>query len=167
LLVAHAFATFGMTGLIWLVQGVQYPLFKEVGADAFQTYHEGHTRRITWIVLPLMTVEASTAVALWVLRPPGLSPMLLGAGAALVGWVWAATLWGAVGRHEVLSRGFDPTAHRSLLRINWTRTAAWTLRSGLCAHFLASSLAAPVETVPPMPVETLPGPGDHGTLGTP
>jgi hypothetical protein len=31
--------------------------------------------------------------------------------------------------HTRLARGFDPAAHRQLVRTNWLRTLAWTLRA--------------------------------------
>ena len=38
----QAAATFGMTGLIWLVQLVQYPAFARVGAAEFAAFHRHH-----------------------------------------------------------------------------------------------------------------------------
>ena len=61
MLIAHVGATLAMTGLIWLIQCVHYPLFAQVGAEAFQEYHARHTQWITPIVGPLMLVELGTA----------------------------------------------------------------------------------------------------------
>ena len=61
-LIAHVGATLAMTGLIWLIQCVHYPLFAQVGAEAFQDYHARHTQWITPIVGPLMLIELGTAV---------------------------------------------------------------------------------------------------------
>lgn len=55
---AHAGATWFMTGLIWFVQIVHYPLMGAVPGDAFRVYQELHQRRTTWIVGPVMLVEA-------------------------------------------------------------------------------------------------------------
>ena len=64
LLALHALATVTIAGLIWFVQLVHYPLFPLVGASDFVRYEREHTRRVTWIVAPLMILEAITAVAL-------------------------------------------------------------------------------------------------------
>lgn len=137
LLLAHAGATLAMTGLIWLVQVVQYPLFAQVGPEHFVAYHQGHTRQITWVVLPLMVLEAGTAAAL-VTAPPRSVPMgWLVLGLALVILIWAVTFFHSVPRHEVLSHGFDVDAHAQLVRGNWVRTGAWSLRSALCLFLLS------------------------------
>ena len=53
-----------MTGLIWFVQIVHYPLFLRVGADAFRTFSAEHQRRTTRVVAPLMLLEIATATGL-------------------------------------------------------------------------------------------------------
>ena len=45
LLAVHAAATWALVGLIWTVQLVHYPLFAQVGADTFRSYHARHTQR--------------------------------------------------------------------------------------------------------------------------
>jgi len=61
----HAGATWFMTGLIWFVQIVHYPLMGAVQADAFPAYEVAHQRRTTWVVGPVMLIEASCAVLLF------------------------------------------------------------------------------------------------------
>ena len=39
---AQAASTFAMTGIIWLVQLVQYPGFRRVGAAEFGEFHRHH-----------------------------------------------------------------------------------------------------------------------------
>ena len=62
LLLGQAAATLFMTGVIWIVQSVHYPLFALVGRDGFSEYAREHRRRITVIVGIVMPVEAVTAV---------------------------------------------------------------------------------------------------------
>ena len=64
ILLIHIFATLFMTGLIWFVQVVHYPLFGNVGDEQFKTYEELHQRLTTWVVVPAMLVEIATAVLL-------------------------------------------------------------------------------------------------------
>ena len=54
-----------LTGLIWTIQIVHYPLFEQVGEDRFVRYHERHMRRITWVAGPLMLIEAGSAALLF------------------------------------------------------------------------------------------------------
>ena len=120
-----------MTGLIWFVQLVHYPLFAAVGSHHFTAYEQRHTRRTTWVVGVFMPVEAATAAWLLLDRPVGSSASLVVGGAVLVAVLWVSTaLWQAP-LHGRLSRGFDSRLHRQLVRSNWLRTALWSLRSAL------------------------------------
>ncbi len=64
----HAAACWFLTGLVWFVQVVHYPLMGEAGTERFVRYEQLHQRRTTWIVAPAMTLEA--ALALWLLLEP-------------------------------------------------------------------------------------------------
>jgi hypothetical protein len=131
LLLIHAASTLCMTGLIWFVQVVHYPLFLMVGRQTFSSYAAQHVRRTAWVVAPLMLVEAGTAVALaWLL-----ATLLSSVGLLLLMLTWASTALLQVPCHRRLVLGFDrPTAER-LVRTNWLRTIAWSGR-GLIALLL-------------------------------
>ncbi len=127
LLAVHAAATWALVGLIWTVQLVHYPLFAQVGADAFRSYHARHTRQITWIVAPLMAVELLTAILLLVRGAR--EPWLLASFVPLA-FNWLATWRVQIPLHNRLAAGFDADVHRQLVATNWWRTAAWSLRGG-------------------------------------
>ena len=137
LLAAHAAATWALVGLIWTVQLVHYPLFAQVGAEAFRSYHARHIRQITWIVAPLMAVELLTAVLLVVrgAREPWLLASLVPLACN-----WLATWRVQIPLHDRLAAGFDTEVHRRLVASNWWRTAAWSIR-GACLLFGVSACA--------------------------
>ena len=137
-LLAHAAATWAMTGLIWFVQVVHYPLMGAVGASGFAAYHAAHSRLTTLVVGPLMLVEAACGVWIALERP---SPAAW-VGVALIAVVWGATFFVSVPRHNLLAAGFDAAVIDSLVATNWIRTIAWTARAGLAAWFLASVMRA-------------------------
>ena len=56
LLLACLASTLFMTGLIWFVQVVHYPLFDRVGAARFVPYHAAHSRRTSWVVAAPMAI---------------------------------------------------------------------------------------------------------------
>jgi hypothetical protein len=126
---AHIAATLYLTGLIWVIQVVHYPLMNRVPGDRFVVFHAEHARRISIVVILPMLVELVSAIALVVIRPPGVSVALLVAGVVLVGVVWLSTFALQVPLHRRLGRGFDTAAHRALVCGNWIRTVAWTLRA--------------------------------------
>ena len=131
LLWTQAFATLALVGLIWTIQLVHYPLMAEIRAG-FATYHSEHCRRITWIVAPLMGLEAVCAGLLWLDRPPAISAAAAALGAALVGVNWVVTALVSVPLHNRLGgRQPDADVIGRLVTTNWIRTLAWTARGPL------------------------------------
>lgn len=131
LLLVQLASTLAMTGVIWFVQVVHYPLFERVGATGFTRYAQSHSQLTTLVVGPLMLAEAFTALALVLRPPPAVPASWTWTGIALVFVVWGATASLSVPQHGVLAAGFDVGAHRMLVATNWVRTFAWTLRSAL------------------------------------
>lgn len=135
-LVVHAAATWALVGLIWTVQAVHYPLFAKVGREAFPAYHRAHLKQITFVVAPLMLVEALTGGWLVLDPPEGTCPPMPIVGAALLAVVWLSTAFVQVPYHRRLEAGFDDAAARALVKTNWIRTCAWTARGGLVLAWL-------------------------------
>lgn len=129
LVVAHLAATLYMTGLIWFVQVVHYPLFATIRQDEFSAYEQQHTKLTTWVVAPPMFIEAITAVLLFWFHPSGIVTWQLCVGLSLVVIIWLSTAFLQVPCHKLLSRGFEPAVHQRLVATNWIRTAAWSLRT--------------------------------------
>ena len=136
LLLIHAAATLFMTGLIWFVQIVHYPLFAEVGTGGFARYEQLHSARTTWVVAPVMLVELAAAAAL-VWMAGAQTRTLAWTGAALVAAIWLSTFFLQVPRHAQLTAGFDAGAHSALVSTNWIRTVAWSARAVLALWMLA------------------------------
>jgi hypothetical protein len=128
---AQLTATLFMVGLIWFVQAVHYPLLARVGRDCFEQYEAAHVQLTTWVVAPPMMIEACTAVVL-VWHPPDFVWPVLGWSALLLLLViWISTALLQAPRHNALTRKFTVTDHHMLVRTNWIRTIAWTIRGGL------------------------------------
>lgn len=142
LLLLHVASTWGMVGLIWLVQLVQYPQFGLIAAQDFPLVHAHHSHRITWIVLPLMGVELVTAGVLFRSPPPWVPAGETALGLLLVLGLWVSTGLLQVPLHERLSHGLDPLLQRSLVRGNWIRTFLWSLRGLLVLGWLRAPLDA-------------------------
>ena len=127
LLLAQLVATAMMSGILWLVQRVQYPLFLGLNDGHFPQWHDLHSSRITWIVAPLMILELAISVALVFLNEfnfwQNISVLLLTC------IIWGFTFFISVPRHEKLAQnGFDKAVIISLIRTNWGRTLAYTLK---------------------------------------
>lgn len=133
----HLAATVAMAGVLWFVQLVHYPLLARVAPDAFAAFEREGVRRTTWVVGPLMLVEAASGLALVVAAPAWLPRAALGLDLAL--WLvhTVSTALVQVPLHGRLERGFDAAAHARLVRTNWGRTAAWSARAALLVAAVA------------------------------
>jgi hypothetical protein len=143
LLLVQVAATLAMTGIIWFVQVVHYPLFALVGPAGFTQYEAAHATRTGWVVAPLMLAELSTSVALLDarLRPLGISAALAWVGVALVAVLWISTGLIQVPLHNQLAAGYSAGAATRLVATNWLRTAVWTARSALVLTWVAGLIA--------------------------
>jgi hypothetical protein len=129
-----------MTGVIWFVQLVHYPLFERVGEPAWSAYHAGHTARTGVLVAPLMVLELATAAWLALVdRPGGVSGGLALAGLLLAAATWALTLGVASPDHGRLAERWRPELARRLVTIGWARTAAWTAHGAVALVMLAQA----------------------------
>ncbi|MBP7777270.1 MAG: hypothetical protein KA371_09095 [Acidobacteria bacterium] len=79
-LLVHAAATWAMTGLIWFIQAVHYPLVGAVGVTGSTAYHNAHSRLTTLVVVPLMLVVAVCAIWIALERPSSLLATWLSVG---------------------------------------------------------------------------------------
>ena len=114
--------------MIWTVQLVHYPLWRDLPGHAFVAYHARHMLRITLLVGPLGFLEIATAVALVIF---GARSLWLMASFLPMVVNWFSTFFVQVPLHAKLAMGFDTEVHRRLLSSNWWRTAGWTIR-GVC-----------------------------------
>ena len=133
-------ATLYMTGVIWMVQLAHYPLFAQVGTDAFAAYHQAHQQRTGLVVMLPMLIEAITTGMLLFLKPSAVPFWLVWLGIALLAVIWGMTFFIQIPYHGqlALSSGGDRTALiNGLVVSNWWRTFAWTARSVLLLIMVA------------------------------
>ncbi len=123
---AHVFLTFYMTGVIWFVQIVHYPLMAKVGVESFRSYEQAHTQLTTWVVGPQMIAELGTGIFILF---QDLSNPWHWVNIALLSIIWLSTFLIQVPLHGRLSSAFQEKLHQWLVRSNWIRTIAWTTRS--------------------------------------
>lgn len=135
----NAFAACFLTGLIWTIQHVHYPLFAWIPPNAFtgedlthapnnQGYEPEHIKRITRIVGPLMLIEGIASIALVALAPAELRTTAIALLIMLAAiWISTATTQGPL--HLKIAQSADRTLIRKLVNTNWLRTALWTARA--------------------------------------
>ena len=131
-----------MTGVIWTVQLVIYPLFsvynarsvhKENTESELMWLHENYTPRISYVVIPLMFSELGLSLFhafKW--------PSLLGfIGLALVLGNWLCTFFISVPHHQKVAASGDLDSAKRLVSTNWPRTFLWSLRSVFLVYWVS------------------------------
>jgi hypothetical protein len=150
LLLLHFAATLFMTGLVWFVQVVHYPLMHRVGGGVFTRYETEHTRRTSPVVAPMMLFELGTGVWLALAPPAAAGSLLLLINAAVLAVIWGSTIVLQRPLHRDLAQGFAANSVDRLVSTNWIRTVAWSLRALLLLSVLQMSVTS-------MPATSLPG----------
>lgn len=123
-LLANLIVTSIMTGIIWLVQLVVYPAFREVSQESHSSYHQRHVAHIGPLVAPLMVIEFILA-ALWTWESPE-KLQIIHLCCAI--FLWLSTFLIQVPLHQKLSLRFDLSEIDALVRTNWIRTILWTIK---------------------------------------
>lgn len=126
ILLANVAAVIFMTGFIWTVQLVHYPLFDRVGEEAFPAYETAHNRLFFLVAGPGILATLATAVLLIFVRPQQVPLAAVILGLALFAVIVVSTALFQAPQHQALSGGFDRDAYNFLLNTNWIRTAAWS-----------------------------------------
>jgi hypothetical protein len=128
-MLAHVAFTWLMVGVIWIVQLVQYPLFRLVPPAGLPPFAQAHASGISLLVAPAMVLEVLTGLALFWLIPKGMGlTFWLWFGLVLLACIWLATALLSVPCHQQLALEYDATVIERLVATNWVRTLLWSLR---------------------------------------
>ena len=108
-----------------MVQAVVYPSLRSQEAGPFKARHRVYTRRMGYIVAPLMIAQLALSSFRLLSDPSNLLSILHW---TLVAGTWGATFSLSVPLHKKLqARGKCPTTLAALVATNWIRTALWSL----------------------------------------
>lgn len=115
-----------MSGVLWVVQVVHYPLLREVSVESIIEISHRHQNLITKVVGPAMVVEAASSAATLLIVPSNVIPIALVNFCFLLIAVYV-TIFHAVPLHAKIGRG-ESGSIPALIKVNWIRTAAWSMR---------------------------------------
>jgi hypothetical protein len=141
-LVANLVATLVMVGVIWFVQIVHYPLLAIVPIDSASSTALIHQRRTAFVVGLPMAVEGFSTLALLGAAPTEVWWWMPWMGGVLLAVALGSTVLLSVPRHAEMAQNPTPEVGRALVRTNWPRTIAWSLRGVLGIIMLCQVLAA-------------------------
>ncbi len=115
---------FGFVVLIWAVQLVIYPSFKFYSAENLLVWHRLYTKKITFIVLPLMFMQLIVTVVHIYLILNFLTILSV----VIVLLLWLLTFLIFVPLHQSIDRATnDNTTVKKLVKKNKLRTFLWSL----------------------------------------
>ena len=114
---------FGMMVLIWIIQLIVYPSFKDFEESNLIRWHQTYTKRISVIVGPLMIAQMAVYLYGSITRPS--AERIVGLGLLIA--LWLITFAVFVPLHNRINKGsmLGPTLDR-LVKANWVRTVLWT-----------------------------------------
>ncbi len=115
---------FALVVLIWLVQIIIYPGFKYYSSEDLIKWHDKYTRRISFVVMPLMLGQLvlSTIILIYLPTVYGIGTMVI------LLTIWLLTFLFFVPQHRDISKGkMSVNKLNLLIKTNWWRTALWTI----------------------------------------
>ena len=104
-----------------MVQLIIYPSFKNYYNSNFRSFHSSYTKKMFFIVGPIMIIELLSTLYL-VIKNTFLFP------STIVALIWLTTFFLIVPVHNSLNSAFSIRTHKKLLRLNIVRTSFWVLK---------------------------------------
>ena len=142
ILLANFVATCLMTGVIWFVQWVHYPLLAKVPVDRAVETAIDHQRRTGQVLAIPMAVEGFTTLGLLIIRPESVPIFWPWFGAVLLAVALGSTVFVSVPLHAKMATNPTADVGRRLVVTNWPRTIAWSLRAVVCSVMILQVLKA-------------------------
>ena len=133
ILLANFVATCLMTGVIWFVQWVHYPLLAKVPVDRAVETAIDHQRRTGQVLAIPMAVEGFTTLGLLIIRPESVHLFWPWFGAVLLAVALGSTVFVSVPLHAKMATNPTADVGQRLVVTNWSRTIAWSLRAVACS----------------------------------
>jgi hypothetical protein len=134
ILLTNLVASCVMTGVIWFVQHVHYPLLAQVEMGQAVAVAEEHQRRTGHVVALPMAFEGLTTLALLAQQVSWFLPWI---GAILLAVALGCTVFLSVPLHAKMATNPDAQVGKKLVSTNWPRTFAWSLRAVICVVMVA------------------------------
>lgn len=121
----HLIASIVMATIILLVHFLIYPQFQNIPLDTVKQYSQFHTKNISWIVVPAITIELITL--LFLIYQQGFSgwTAIIAFLLTLIIFITACYI---LPLHQILSQAPTETAVLDLVYYNRPRTYLWVLK---------------------------------------
>ncbi len=124
--ILHLASTAVMTGLIWTIQLLHYPLFHHINRESYSEQMTAHRTNISFIVVPFMFLELFTGLYLMIYATSHSTAFT--AGFVIIALIWLSTFLLQVPQHAQIAAGYNKLAVDKLVQTNWIRTVLWSAR---------------------------------------
>ena len=114
-----------MAAVSWLILLCTYPDFARWRAEGFAEAHEAYTRRVGWVVGPLLLAQLGGHIWLTIVAGGG-----FGLGLVLVCWTLTAA-WSVPCHRRLQQEGLTSPALGELVRSHAWRTVVWSVLAGV------------------------------------
>lgn len=133
-LLAHLAITISLTGIIWFVQLIHYPVMEHLSEKS--SFARLHISRTMPLAVSMMVIELATGIVLLWLRPVSVPIWMPVTGLLLMAMFWAITWQGCVPGHFCVRRSGTNEAYAQLMIANGWRSVLMTCRSMLLLSML-------------------------------
>ena len=125
-----------MTGVVWFVQLVHYPLFSFADKNYFPEFSKTHSQNAGYVVILPMIAELVTSILLLISNSSSGNYYYYKAAFILLVIIWISTFLIQVPSHKRLLCGYNRSEIKFLVKYNWIRTAAWSTRAVILLYLM-------------------------------
>ena len=118
----NLFSNIYLIAISIIVQLVVYPSFKNLKKKSFTTFHKNYTKKMLFLVGPIMLLELIASLILVFKFDQIKLPLVP------LSFVWFLTFLLIVPIHNKLSKRFQEIEHKKLINLNFYRTLAWVVK---------------------------------------
>ena len=129
-----------MVGVSLITHFVTYPSFKLIKSIAFSDFHKSYTKKMLFIVAPVMILELISSLLL-VIFDISDNHTEIGLLITLI-LIWLLTFFNIVPIHNKLTVNYNKDLNQKLIKLNGLRTILWILKLilfiGFCDNLAAN-----------------------------
>ncbi len=141
ILVSNIVLSAFLTGLIWVIQVVHYPLFLSIDESNFRDYEKNHQKKIGPLVAPVMILDLAFSFLILFTEMQQAYRFWLWIVFILNLAIFVSTLVVFAPLHQKLGDSHSRKQIKKLVRLNYFRTFGWTIRSFILIYLLKESMA--------------------------
>lgn len=135
IIIINFLVTVVMMGVIIITQVVNYPLFLHINHNDFKNYHGEYVKRITYIAMPLMSIELLLSGLLIANIPNKFSIIIF----IVISLIFISTIFIQVPIHKEIENKYNELSIINLINTNWIRTSLWIIKS-IASYYLLKEL---------------------------